>query len=426
MSNNYLWKISDASIANPESIYYSAEDNAIFVANVVGDELTKDGQGWIGKISAQGELIAAKWVEGLNAPHGMRAHRGKLWVADIDELVEIDIRSAEVVSRIPIPGSVFLNDVAISHDGKVFVSDTLNNQIYLVDQGKVTTFAEGPEMESPNGLFIKDNNLYVAGWGNITDDATFATDVPGNIFKLNLTSGEKQQITKAPLGNLDGIEQDSKGNLIVTDYTSGQLFVVNPTNGEQEQLISGLDGAADIGFIPDKNLVLIPSLSQSTITAYQYNPTLSQSEPNPELIKFWEDIEQAKLRFLEHLEQKLAKLRDFIGRQVQINPTIKSEAALEFNSGEAGYTQATLGNSQQSLITDGTLEQILESFDPSINNHLSSAYMEANWGGADYTKLSGAWGFEDLLYKGNWNFNDTAIHANPLYSSPTTNYRYDS
>ena len=44
MSNNYLWRISDASIANPESIYYSAEDNVIFVANVVGDELTKDIQ----------------------------------------------------------------------------------------------------------------------------------------------------------------------------------------------------------------------------------------------------------------------------------------------------------------------------------------------------------------------------------------------
>lgn len=455
MANNYLWQISDPSIVNPESAYYSAEDNAIFVSNVVGGELTKDGQGWISKISAEGELVAAKWVEGLNAPHGMRADRGKLWVADIDELVVIDIQSATVVSRIPIPGSVFLNDVAISDYDKVFVSDILSNRIYLVDRGQVTTFAEGPEMQSPNGLFTSGNNLFVAAWGNITDPDTFATDVPGNVFKLNITSGQKQQVTKVPLGNLDGIEQDLKGNLVVTDYSSGQLIVVNPTTGEQEQLISGLDAAADIGFIPAKNIVLIPSLSQNTITAYQYNPTLSQGEQKPEFLKFWEDIELAKQQFdliKKDIEEAiLDKVGVFVDDiQSRISALIPGQddypqAALSKAKTTSIFSdelthQSRVDNSQQLgisfgdinesmigvsqgghlyapfLFTDGTLDQILES-SPSINNHLSvsSAHIGA-WDGLDRMKLleNNAWNFENLPYGGNLNFNDIVIQANPF------------
>lgn len=302
MISSNFWEIANESIINPESVYYSPDTKEIFVANVVGDELTKDGQGWLSKISPEGEILEAKWVKGLNAPHGMRAFQGKLWVADIDELVVIDLQSAQIIEKISIPDSVFLNDVAIAEDGRVFVSDTLTNRIYQVKDGQVSIFAEGTTLESPNGLFIKDNHLFVAGWGNITDSATFATDVPGNIFKLDLASGEKQLITQSPLGNLDGLEQDLDGNFIVSDYILGELFVVNPTDKTSYSLISGLEGTADIGLIPEQDLVLVPSLSQSKVMAYKYTPTLSLSEENPHVLELGGDINRANLQF--HLSSK--------------------------------------------------------------------------------------------------------------------------
>ncbi|AFZ35137.1 hypothetical protein Sta7437_1570 [Stanieria cyanosphaera PCC 7437] len=297
MINSNFWTIANESIINPESVYYHPETNEIFVANVVGNEVTKDGQGWLSKISPSGKILKDKWVEGLNAPHGMRAFQGKLWVADIDELVVIDLRSAQIIEKISIPESIYLNDVAIAEDGRVFVSDTITNRIYQVKDGQVTIFAEGKHLESPNGLLIKDNHLFVAGWGNITDTATFATDVPGNIFKLDLTSEEKQVITQSPLGNLDGLEQDLEGNFIVSDYIAGELFVVNPTDKTSYSLISGLEGTADIGLIPDQDLVIVPSLSQSTVTAYQYTPTLSLTQQNPYILQLGGDINRAKLQF---------------------------------------------------------------------------------------------------------------------------------
>jgi hypothetical protein len=273
MNNIPLWQLSNTAILNPEGTYYYPKENVIFVSSVVGDELEKDGEGWISLVSPAGEILDAKWVEGLNAPHGMRSYQNQLWVADIDELVVIDIPSATVLSRLPISGAEFLNDVAISEAGQVFVSDTLTNHIYVVDANDesypVGIFAEGSTLESPNGLFVDGEQLLVAGWGNITDPTTFDVDVPGNFFALNLSSAEKQQITTTPLGNLDGIEQDAQGNFIVSDYVAGTISVINSQDGQPYLWVSGLESPADISFLPE-GLVVVPSLTANTVTAYPY------------------------------------------------------------------------------------------------------------------------------------------------------------
>lgn len=263
------WQISDPSIVNPESVYYSAEADVIFVSNVVGGELTKDGQGWISKISPEGRLLEAKWVEGLNAPHGMRSHQGQLWVADIDELVAIDLQTGRIISKIKIPGATFLNDVAIAEDGRVFVSDTLNNEIYMVHNDQISSFAGQLDLESPNGLLVQNNQLIVAAWGPIQDPDTFSTERLGHLYAIDLTTPEKDLIVRKPLGNLDGVESTAMGNLLVSDYNAGDVFRVDRNMGKSHKVLSGLEASADIGYIPERNLLLVPNLTQSTITAYQ-------------------------------------------------------------------------------------------------------------------------------------------------------------
>lgn len=51
MNNTPLWQLSDAAIVNPEGTYFYPKDNVIFVSSVVGDELEKDGEGWISLVS---------------------------------------------------------------------------------------------------------------------------------------------------------------------------------------------------------------------------------------------------------------------------------------------------------------------------------------------------------------------------------------
>lgn len=150
---------------NPESVYYDTANDILFVSNVAGEGDKKDGKGWISKLKTNGEVIKSKWVEGLNAPKGMRSFKDNLWVSDIDEVLSIDMKTGKIMNRIKIEKALFLNDVAVDTGGTVYVSDTLASRIYQIQGGKASVFVEGVHLNSPNGLLVEGNNLYVAAWG---------------------------------------------------------------------------------------------------------------------------------------------------------------------------------------------------------------------------------------------------------------------
>jgi len=118
-----LWNIT-TDFAAPESAYYHSGSNAIFVSSINGQILEKDGNGYLSRLSPDGTVVAAKWVTGLNAPKGIRSVGNTLWVADIDEVVAIDIKKARVKERVKVEGAMFLNDLATASDGTVYVSDS--------------------------------------------------------------------------------------------------------------------------------------------------------------------------------------------------------------------------------------------------------------------------------------------------------------
>ncbi len=47
------------------------------------------------------------WVTGLNAPKGMALVKNTLWVADVDQMVAIDITEGKILKSIPVEGAGF-------------------------------------------------------------------------------------------------------------------------------------------------------------------------------------------------------------------------------------------------------------------------------------------------------------------------------
>jgi len=255
-------------VAQPESVYYDAASKQLFVSNISGRGDQKDGKGWIQKLSTNGKVLADKWVNGLNAPKGLRAHRGVLWVADIDELLSIDIRKGKILSRTKIKSATFLNDVAIDASGRVFVSDTPAGKIYQFHNGKVSIFDEGEHLESPNGLLVKGNELIVAGWGTgMASD--WSAKVPGRLYAIHLKTKKKRLITKKPLGNLDGVEIADNGRYLVSDWRAGKVYEVT-LEGQSRLILDGFKGAADIGYVPKRRLLIVPRMLEDRIDAYQH------------------------------------------------------------------------------------------------------------------------------------------------------------
>lgn len=261
-----VWTVT-GDISAPESAYFDPESGFIFVSNIAGEPTAKDSNGWISKLDSSGKVIQSKWLTGLDAPKGLRARNGILWVTNIDELVSIKIAEARITARIKIEGAQFLNDPAISDDGTVYVSDTVSSRIYAVRDGKASVFAEGKQLQHPNGLFFEPGHLIVGGWGKDMK-ADWSTSSDGQLYSIDLKSKTQKWITAKPLGHLDGIEADPSGKgWIVSDWMAGKVFSVS-RNGVTMELVSGFKHAADIGVVARPGLLLVPDMGTSSVTAY--------------------------------------------------------------------------------------------------------------------------------------------------------------
>ncbi len=257
------WNVTEGMDA-PESAYLDPDSGFLFVSQVGGEAAAKDGNGRISKLTLDGRVLDANWVTGLNGPKGMRSFKGTLWVADIDQVVGIDIASGKVAQRFAAEGAKFLNDVAIGPDGAVYVSDTFASRIYKLN-GKLTVFAEGEEMEYPNGLLHENGTLVVAGWGK--PEADFSTKVPGRLYRLDLSTKKKTLITPQPTGNLDGLESDGRGGYVVSDWMAGKVLHV-AADGKVRVLAQHKQGTADLAYLPARKALILPHMLENRVAAY--------------------------------------------------------------------------------------------------------------------------------------------------------------
>jgi sugar lactone lactonase YvrE len=260
------WTLS--GLKQPESALFDPQRKVIYVSNVAGEPNGKDGVGFISKISPGGKLIDLEWVKGLNGPKGLVMNGDKLYVSDIDQLVEIDVDKGQVTNRWKAEGSQFLNDTAVDGNGRVYVSDMLADSIYVLDGGNLSVFLQDKGLLHPNGLRVEGNKLLVAAWGaDIQPD--FTTKTPGHLLSVDLKSKAISDVGDGkPVGNLDGLEPDGAGNWMVTDWINGALFRLHP-DGKADQLLDLNKGSADLEFVENEKLAIIPMMIDGKITAYK-------------------------------------------------------------------------------------------------------------------------------------------------------------
>jgi sugar lactone lactonase YvrE len=264
-----LWTLSEG-LEGPESVVFDPRTENIFVSNVAGQPKDKDKKGWISRLNSQGQLINAQWVSGLNAPKGLVVSKNVLWVADIDQMISIDIDQGTILKKIPIKGSRFLNDVAQGPDGSIYVSDTETSSIHrLNEKGDVETFVSGPEWESPNGLYVTEDTIYVGAWGYL-DDISKPPVTPGNFYSIDLKTKKKTVISKKPLGNLDGVWPSAKtGVYYVSDWVKGTVQAISKKgwvgNVKGFNALRGkkIQGTADISMLGYD--LMIPSMIENKL-----------------------------------------------------------------------------------------------------------------------------------------------------------------
>jgi sugar lactone lactonase YvrE len=251
----------------PESAVLDATAGVIYVSNVNGEAGVADGNGYIAKLSLKGEVLEQQWATGLDAPLGLALHDGNLYVADIDEVAVIDTASGEITATHKAPGATFLNDVTAHEDGRVFISDMMQNQIWKLEGDQLELWVEDEALENPNGLLAEQDRLVVAAWGKPKED--FSTDVPGHLKAVDYATKDITSLGAGqPVGNLDGLEADGQGGYLVTDWFSGGLYQIGE-DGKAELIMDLNQGSADHEFVESESLAVIPMMMDGTVAAYK-------------------------------------------------------------------------------------------------------------------------------------------------------------
>jgi DNA-binding beta-propeller fold protein YncE len=246
---------TEATLKTPESVLFDAGGKVLYVSNIDGQQpWAKDNAGSIAKVGLDGKVIAAEWVKGLQAPKGMGLHNGKLYAADLDQVVVIDIAKGAIEKSIAVAGAQRLNDITIDKAGTVYVSDSGTKQVFMVKDGKASLHLDA--LKGPNGVLSHNGTLYVLD--------------NGTLFKV----GADKALTKlveGMEGNTDGIEHVTGDEFVVSCW-AGVMYYVNAAKGEK-QLLQDTRAAkvnsADIGYDAKNRIVYVPTFFLNTVVAYE-------------------------------------------------------------------------------------------------------------------------------------------------------------
>jgi len=243
-----IWE-TDSVIAVPESVLPGKD--ILYISLIDGAGWTADGKGGVGKLSREGKIIDSLWITGLNAPKGMGMAGNRLYVADMNEVVIIDIQNGKIEKKLKIDSAKGLNDITVSDKGIVYVSDSRGAKIWRIENDIISLYLDSTN--GVNGLKAVGDDLYI-GW-----DKSFV--------KANL----QKQITKIAqvLQQIDGIEPIGNGDFILTAWV-GYIWYVH-ADGSVETLLETQQqkkNTADIGYDQQKKIVYVPTFNAKTIVAY--------------------------------------------------------------------------------------------------------------------------------------------------------------
>jgi sugar lactone lactonase YvrE len=252
-----LWE-TDSTLKVPESVFLDANNQRLYVSNIDGKNAwEKDGKGSISLLTLSGKILNPNWITGLHAPKGMSMFQDFLIVADVDSVVIIDVAKGQVIKKIFVDGAKALNDLVCNKRGDMYVTDSKENKVFMIDAMKLTPelYLEG--LSGVNGITYADKTLYIV-------DA-------GGLFRIGKNK-EKIKVADGMDGRTDGVEMIDENNFIVSCW-EGAVWHVK-SNGEKKLLWDAKKegyNTADIGIDRKTQTLYVPTFWRNTVRAYKWN-----------------------------------------------------------------------------------------------------------------------------------------------------------
>lgn len=264
--------VSNAGFDEPENLVYDAASDVYLVSNIVGDPAGRDNNGFISRVSPDGQVLTLKWIAGgvngavLDAPKGLAIRGDTLAVADVGAVHLFNRRTGAPIATHAIPGLV-MNDVAWGADGTLWITDTgpdrsktpvdtskdMDAVWRVTPDGRVHAVARGLALDRPDGLLLDDTGALVATFGANRIEHVDASN--GSVQRMVLT---------LPGARVDGLRRLPDGAMVVTSWDAKAVWRARP--GESLRvLLGGVTSPAGVAVDTKRSRLAVTSMQGNTM-----------------------------------------------------------------------------------------------------------------------------------------------------------------
>ena len=268
--------------AMPESV--TSDGKRYFVSNQGQDVFSKDGDGFISEISADGKLVNPKLlpVTGvLNAPKGMTVVNSILYVADMECIVGFDINTRKTVFELTIPETKVLNDICPLENGFIAVTETVSGNIYKINT-KNKSFEIIGNVPTANGINYneKTKQLVVCTNGKKYGD--------GSVY-IKTGNGDFEELSNISNGFFDGIEWIDDTHLLISDWVTfpikgfGKMWIYDLSKQKSQSYLTG-ESIADIYYNPATQKIYMPQMFHNQVIITEKDKLITDAHPNTNIL----------------------------------------------------------------------------------------------------------------------------------------------
>ena len=267
--------VTDPNFSQPEAIEHFRGEDVYLVTHSNGNRFSKDNNGFISRVSPDGQVQQAKWIVGgvagvrLDAPKAMVIVEENLYVTDIDKVRVFSLRTRLQQADIPIPGSTHLTGISTLPSGDLLVVDsgeshgntpTGTDALYRINAyGEVFKLHQDAQWGTPTCVSSNnDNQIFTLTYGS------------GQMFQLN-RDGEIEQVNTLPSVFLQGLESDNQGNWLISSSGLGRIYRLNQ-QGEFSEFIDQLKQPMDLAVDRDRHRLLIPQQGNNSLLFVDLEP----------------------------------------------------------------------------------------------------------------------------------------------------------
>jgi hypothetical protein len=259
-----IHEVTDAGFMSPGAVLADTIGDVYLVSNINGTAGEQDGNGFISRLSPEGEVLDLQWIapageRALNSPQGMALRGDSLFVADLACIRIFHRESGEDLGNTCLDDVSHITDVDVGPEGSIFIVDsglefsdagpvaTGTDAVYrlvLGTESRGSTLARSSELGNPQGIAVGRRGIFVT------------TSESGEIFRLT-PSGDRTDVFPASDRHLTGIVFLTDGGFAFSSWSDEAIFLVTG-EGQVVRLLEGVQEPGGIGFDPSRNRLIVP------------------------------------------------------------------------------------------------------------------------------------------------------------------------